>query len=115
MRTFFASCLSRESTCRSISSGLIATETRRSSVPRFSTFAISYWCEGRDSNPHAFRRQILSLVRLPIPPPSQKESTYYSHRGGGSLRELPGRVAPSAGIVARAGGNHLSLRAQRRR
>src|SRR6266571_5711727 len=25
------------------------------------------WCEGRDSNPHAFRRQILSLVRLPIP------------------------------------------------
>lgn len=33
------------------------------------------WCEGRDSNPHALRRQILSLVRLPIPPPSQKNET----------------------------------------
>ena len=30
------------------------------------------WCEGRDSNPHALRRQILSLVRLPIPPPSPR-------------------------------------------
>jgi hypothetical protein len=26
------------------------------------------WCERGDSNPHALRRQILSLVRLPIPP-----------------------------------------------
>ena len=26
------------------------------------------WCERRDSNPHGFPRQILSLVRLPIPP-----------------------------------------------
>src|SRR5688500_14725674 len=50
-------------------------DTRRSSVPRFSTFAAMFpkvsWCEGRDSNPHALRRQILSLVRLPIPPPSR--------------------------------------------
>src|SRR6266481_5449902 len=29
------------------------------------------WCERGDSNPHALRRQILSLVRLPIPPLSQ--------------------------------------------
>ncbi len=29
------------------------------------------WCERRDSNPHAFRRQNLNLVRLPIPPLSQ--------------------------------------------
>ena len=29
------------------------------------------WCERRDSNPHGFTRQILSLVRLPIPPLSQ--------------------------------------------
>jgi hypothetical protein len=26
------------------------------------------WCGWRESNPHALRRQILSLVRLPIPP-----------------------------------------------
>ena len=26
------------------------------------------WCERGDSNPHGFTRQILSLVRLPIPP-----------------------------------------------
>ncbi len=32
------------------------------------------WCEGRDSNPHALRRQILSLVRLPIPPPSREKA-----------------------------------------
>ena len=30
--------------------------------------ALTYWCERRDSNPHGFTRQILSLVRLPIPP-----------------------------------------------
>ena len=28
----------------------------------------SMWCERGDSNPHGFPRQILSLVRLPIPP-----------------------------------------------
>src|SRR5271157_4144720 len=27
-----------------------------------------HWCERGDSNPHGFPRQILSLVRLPIPP-----------------------------------------------
>ena len=32
------------------------------------------WCERRDSNPHGFTRQILSLVRLPIPPLSPAES-----------------------------------------
>ena len=26
------------------------------------------WCERGDLNPHGFPRQILSLVRLPIPP-----------------------------------------------
>jgi integrase len=29
---------------------------------------VSDWCERGDSNPHGFTRQILSLVRLPIPP-----------------------------------------------
>ena len=32
---------------------------------------ISDWCERGDSNPHGFTRQILSLVRLPIPPLSR--------------------------------------------
>ncbi len=29
---------------------------------------LEVWCERGDSNPHGFPRQILSLVRLPIPP-----------------------------------------------
>ena len=34
-----------------------------------STYRCKYsWCGRRDLNPHAVRRQILSLVRLPIPP-----------------------------------------------
>ena len=40
-----------------------------------------YWCERRDSNPHGFTRQILSLVRLPIPPLSHgPASTVYTDR-----------------------------------
>src|SRR5688572_3609001 len=31
------------------------------------------WCRGRDSNSHVFRRQILSLVRLPISPPRRRD------------------------------------------
>ena len=34
------------------------------------------WCERGDSNPHGFTRQILSLVRLPIPPLSRLEISY---------------------------------------
>ncbi len=32
------------------------------------------WCERGDSNPHGLTRQILSLVRLPIPPLSQRSN-----------------------------------------
>ena len=32
----------------------------------------SFLCRGRESNSHAFRRAILSRVRLPIPPPRHK-------------------------------------------
>jgi hypothetical protein len=32
------------------------------------------WCERGDSNPHGFTRQILSLVRLPIPPLSHADN-----------------------------------------
>jgi hypothetical protein len=43
-------------------------------------FCASYWCERGDSNPHALRRQILSLVRLPIPPLSHAlVSIVYQH------------------------------------
>jgi hypothetical protein len=38
---------------------------------------LSYWCERRDSNPHGLPRQILSLVRLPIPPLSHYLSIYH--------------------------------------
>ena len=35
---------------------------------RIRTGYADFWCERGDSNPHGFTRQILSLVRLPIPP-----------------------------------------------
>ena len=42
--------------------------------------ADSGWCERGDSNPHGLPRQILSLVRLPIPPLSRLLTIY--HRAG---------------------------------
>jgi hypothetical protein len=36
--------------------------------------ADKYWCERGDSNPHGLLRQILSLVRLPIPPLSHVDN-----------------------------------------
>jgi hypothetical protein len=42
----------------------------------------SSWCERGDSNPHGFTRQILSLVRLPIPPLSHCKD--YTKRKGTS-------------------------------
>ncbi len=41
--------------------------------------ALTLWCERGDSNPHGFTRQILSLVRLPIPPLSHPLN--YTKRG----------------------------------
>src|SRR5678816_1941291 len=82
MRTLRAIFFRRSSTCFSISAVGTDIDTRRSRLPSVSTLDdISFsvlWCEGRDSNPHALRRQILSLVRLPIPPPSLKKTTYYT-------------------------------------
>ena len=40
-------------------------------VPSTEAPGLTDWCERGDSNPHGFTRQILSLVRLPIPPLSQ--------------------------------------------
>ena len=47
------------------------------------------WCEGRDSNPHALRRQILSLVRLPIPPPSPKNQRIITSVAVGHYENFP--------------------------
>src|SRR5262245_12444865 len=113
MRTLRAIFFRRSSTCFSISAVVTDIDTRRSRLPSVSTFdGIAFpvlWCEGRDSNPHALRRQILSLVRLPIPPPSQKNQRIIALRGSWTLRELPGRVAAPSRIVARARGNHLPV------
>ncbi len=38
--------------------------------------AYSFLCAWRDSNPHEFPRQILSLVRLPITPHAQQFSNF---------------------------------------
>ena len=40
----------------------------RSSGSSNGNVLLRIWCERGDSNPHGFTRQILSLVRLPIPP-----------------------------------------------
>ena len=48
------------------------------------------WCERGDSNPHGFPRQILSLVRLPIPPLSQ---LFFSIIYGLVLCDLKARIA----------------------
>jgi hypothetical protein len=37
-----------------------------------SSVGCSWWCPGRDSNPHALRPGILSPVRLPISPPGRR-------------------------------------------
>src|SRR5882762_7057497 len=137
MRTLRASFFRRSSTCFSISLSGSDIETRRSRVPRVSTLAailprnsfVCFWCEGRDSNPHASRRQLLRLVRLPIPPPSPpsgsrksgKKTTYYNRRClfgfdpdvGRPLRKLPRCIAAAAQAAPRADRDHLPLRAQR--
>jgi hypothetical protein len=43
---------------------------------------VNDWCERGDSNPHGFTRQILSLVRLPIPPLSRKRNYRVFFAGG---------------------------------
>lgn len=45
-------------------------KTRTSLVgsPRLMKPIKSVWCERGGSNPHSLSRQILSLVRLPVPP-----------------------------------------------
>ena len=53
---------------------------------------ISDWCERGDSNPHGFTRQILSLVRLPIPPLSHGLVPYYC------LCWCPGKIAPRSSV-----------------
>src|SRR5277367_3579878 len=75
------------------------------------------WCERGDLNPHGFPRQILSLVRLPIPPLS-----HVSHRLRWtplnlnsflhSLEVLTLVVAASArkGEMAEAGGSAIIVR-----
>ena len=41
------------------------------------------WCERGDSNPHGFPRQILSLVRLPIPPLSHGPAGEHNYTSAG--------------------------------
>src|SRR5678810_803817 len=111
MRTLRAICFRRWSTCFSMSAVGTDIDTRRSRFPSVSTLdgisSLFVWCEGRDSNPHALRRQILSLVRLPIPPPSQKNQRIIAADGGRPLRELPRRFAAAARILAPVSYTHL--------
>jgi hypothetical protein len=51
-----------------VSSGFVVSHRNARKNP---TGGKMRWCERRDSNPHALRRQNLNLVRLPIPPLSR--------------------------------------------
>jgi hypothetical protein len=46
------------------------------------------WCERGDSNPHGFPRQILSLVRLPIPPLSHVGLTSIVNASAGDAKKV---------------------------
>jgi hypothetical protein len=62
--TVAAVYLSRRSERRRMTAGLDVVQIVGSHRPPLQQF-----CQGQDSNLHAFRHQILSLARLPIPPP----------------------------------------------
>ncbi len=66
-RIRIVSCLARER--KSVSVRAVVTKKNQ---PRAGDN--KGWCERGDSNPHGFPRQILSLVRLPIPPLSHELS-----------------------------------------
>ncbi len=72
-----AEILSKRSASKDLSSITLVV-----GIPR-SARNVRHWCERGDSNPHGFTRQILSLVRLPIPPLSQ---SYFSAVYTTSLR-----------------------------
>src|SRR5579885_2509198 len=71
------------------------------------------WCERGESNPHGFPRQILSLVRLPIPPLSQARCNEAFLRAGndssvadfraGSFHQPPGRPSPGTQALTKGG------------
>ena len=58
------------------------TRTHDDNLGKVVLYQLSYtrpracvWCERGDLNPHAIGRKILSLVRLPVPPLSQKRTS----------------------------------------
>src|SRR5258708_28096193 len=59
------------------------------------------WCERGDSNPHGFTRQILSLVRLPIPPLSHfREYSLLPLMAAGKTLRPARNSSPDAGAFA---------------
>ena len=66
----------------------------------------SCWCERGDSNPHGFTRQILSLVRLPIPPLSRLSfqlytaSRFWRVATVGTFVGTPAALAEKAALIA---------------
>jgi hypothetical protein len=70
------------------------------------------WCERGDSNPHALRRQILSLVRLPIPPLSHWAVSYCKREEPSSAKH--GSVCKNATVLRLAVVAHSALTHLRR-
>ena len=54
-----------------------------------------FWCPRSDSNRHAFRRQNLNLVRLPISPPGHYSSLLKAH-----IRSLHHQQVPQCPVVS---------------
>ena len=71
------------------------TKKRPRANPRFARgrfFVSTIWCGGGESNPHGLLHKILSLARLPIPPPP-RDTGHYTTRSicVKSLKQNPPR------------------------
>src|SRR5436190_14135740 len=60
-------------------------------------------CQGGDSNPYGFLHQILSLARLPIPPPRRMSQHATTTRPMVILRSVPTRIAPTKTATGKQG------------
>ncbi len=58
---------------------------------------VERWCPGRDSNPHALRRGILSPLRLPISPPGRWRAKNLDDRIAGRRRRIGSQPSRDGG------------------
>lgn len=66
---------------------------RRYALSNDEVGAAKGWCAGQESNLHALRRLDLNQVRLPIPPPAQKNERAIKQTGPQLLSPILTRLA----------------------